>query len=450
MNDTEKKKYDEISKLVNGLSTRISVSEKLGISLRQVDRLKKKFKEEGGKEFIHKNRGKRSKNKIDEQIIKKLEDLYLTDFFDYSIAAFYDEIKKDYKLSYDLILRVFKKDDIISPYANHSTLKLYKEKMENAISENSQIDDIKVDLYKTRKLEADKSHIRKSSNLYTFGQEVQMDATFDIWFDDTVSALHLAVDKATKKILSGHFEYEEISEAYYIILYNMIINYGIPEKIKTDNRNSFSNKNNNVETTQFGMICNDLGIFLDTSSSPTFKANVERANGTFKRRLRAELRHENITNINDANNYLNETFIPKMNAKFTYEINHKTSRMRENNYSKEELNLIISERYKRIIDNASAISFKNDYYVPVNLDTGEVVTFMFKTECTVLITYNLELWCKIENTYYKLVKLDNRETTMTKENETSKTHYKYLPPKDHPWRTNMMLKKKSQQKSKDK
>ena len=40
-----------------------------------------------------------------------------------------------------------------------------------------------------------------------------------------------------------------------------------------------------------------------------------------------------------------------MNKKFSYEIDPKTSKMKPNNYSLEELNLIISEKYTRIIDN---------------------------------------------------------------------------------------------------
>ena len=131
-------------------------------------------------------------------------------------------------------------------------------------------------------------------------------------------------------------------------------------------------------------------------------------------------------------------------------INHKNYKMRKNNYTNEELNLIIYEKYKRLIDNASAISFKGEYYVPVNNDTGEVVSFKFRTECTVIIAYNLELWCKIENTYYKLVKVEKRDTTMTKENENTTTHYTYTPPKEHSWRTNMMLKKESELKDKEK
>lgn len=85
-----------------------------------------------------------------------------------------------------------------------------------------------------------------------------------------------------------------------------------------------------------------------------------------------------------------------MNKKFSYEINPKTSKMKPNNYTLEELNLIISEKVIRIIDNASSVKYNNKYYIPVNPNTGEVVCFMKKTQCTFIITYNAEYWCEIE------------------------------------------------------
>ena len=313
--------------------------------------------------------------------------------------------------------------------------------MNNAINNNEEIQEEKVELFQSRQIAFEKSHIRRSSNMYAFGQEVQMDASPKIWFGDVVTHLHLAVDKGTKKVLCGWFEYEEITRAYFILLFNIIINYGIPKRIKTDNRTTFSNQENEVNTTQFGRICSELGIELITTSIATAKANVERENRTFKNRLIAELRHEGITNIDEANKYLNEVFIPKMNKKFSYEIDEKTSMMKQNNYSEQELNLIISERTTRIIDNASSIKFENKYYVPVNNETGEVVSYMKKTECIVILTYNAELWCKIENNFYILVEIENRDTTMKKEIDNDKPIERktVIPPKSHPWRKNMML-----------
>lgn len=157
----------------------------------------------------------------------------------------------------------------------------------------------------------------------------------------------------------------------------------------------------------------------------------------------AELRHEKINNIDEANEYLNNIFIPKMNKNFSYVINKKTSVMRKNNYTEEELKLIISEKYTRIIDNASSISYDSKYYIPINIDTGEVTCFMRGTECQFIINYYGEYFGKIEGVYYKMIELENRDSTMKKEsqiNTIKKEHHKYIPPKSHPWRKNMMLK----------
>ena len=103
--------------------------------------------------------------------------------------------------------------------------------------------------------------------------------------------------------------------------------------------------------------------------------------------------------------------------------------------------MIISERTTRISDNASSIKFENKYYVPVDNNTGEVVSYMKKTECIVILTYDAELCCKIENNFYLLVEIEDRDTTMKKEldNDEPIERKKVVPPKSHPWRKNMML-----------
>ena len=441
LNMKERKTYEVIKKVIDGEITRKEAMEQLQRSRQQIYRFIKKFYTEGEQGFVHKSRGKVSSNKKDDNIIKELETLYLNEYYDYNLEAFYEEIESKYDISYSLMVSEFKKDDIISPLAHKETIKLYNEKMNKAINDEVQMQEEKIELFKSRQIAFEKAHTRRSSNMYGFGQEVQMDACEKVWFGNVVSYLHLAVDKGTKKVLFGWFEYEELTRGYFVLIYNIIINYGIPEKIKADNRNSFSNNKNQVDATQFGTICNMLGIKLETTRIATSKANVERENATFKNRLIAELRHEDITDIDEVNKYLNEVFIPKMNKKFSYEINSNTSKMKPNHYTEEELNLIISEKYTRIIDNASSIKYNGKYYVPIDSNTGEVVCFIKKTQCTFLITYNAEYWCEIENNYYQLTELESREKIMKKEkdNNLPLEKKKYIPPANHPWRKNMML-----------
>ena len=452
LNENEQKKYDVIEKVVKGLITKKEAMCELKKSRQQIYRLIELYNSEGKEGFIHKNRGKENHNKKDKKLINELEQLYLNDFYDFNFHHFYEEhIFGKYDISYDAMLKEFTKDDIISPLAHKKTVKAYKEKMNEVAKENNSIvEEDKIKLFKSRIIQVEMAHPRRSNNLYVFGQEVQMDACNKMWFGGIPSFLHLAVDKATKKVLFGWFEYEEITRGYFVVLFNMIINYGIPAKIKADNRSTFSvnnakNKDKKLFMTQFGKVCEQLDIVLHTTSIPTSKANIERENKTFKDRLIAELRYESITDIDEANRYLNEVFIPKMNKKFSYAIDKKTSLMRENTYTVEELKLIISERKEKIIDNASCISYNQKYYIPIDLKTGEIINFIKGTKCTLIINYDGEYIGEIENHYYKMIELENRDSVMKKESEITdskleKKHHKYIPPKNHPWRKNMMLK----------
>ena len=215
-------------------------------------------------------------------------------------------------------------------------------------------------------------------------------------------------------------------------------------QIKADNRSSFSNNNskdikNKFNTTQFGKVCEQLNILLETSSNAVSKSHVERENGTFKNRLIAELRHEKILEIDQANEYLNKVFIPKMNCKFSYNINKEKSMMKPNDYSDEDLNLIISEKYNRIIDNASSISFNSKYYVPVDVETGEIMTYKYRTPVTVIVAYDGTLWCNIENNNYYMSSISTKPLKdKTTDNVTKeRVNQAYVPPANHPWRKDM-------------
>ena len=253
LNDQEKNKFTIIKKLENGEITRKEAADELKISLRQVDRLRINYRNYGEKGFIHKNKGKIPVNKLNRNLIDKLENLYLEKHYDFNFEHFYEEhVFGKFDISYDVMLKRFTKDDIISPLAHKKTIKLYKDKMNEVIKEDdSNIKEEKVELFKSRIIEAEKAHPRRSSNLYAFGQEVQMDACNKMWFGGIPSFLHLAVDKATKKVLFGWFEYEEITRGYYVLLFNIIINYGIPQKIKADNRSTFSANNAKIKKKRY-------------------------------------------------------------------------------------------------------------------------------------------------------------------------------------------------------
>ena len=430
----DKELYSEtIKKVLSKDLTQKEAGLILDITDRQIRRLITKYKNMGEDAFVHKNINNQNAKKISDDIPTKIIDDYLTNYYDYGFTHFYEEQGRKYGISFSYMVEKFGTNYIISPYAQHRTVKLYNENMKKAIRDNS-ITESQEKLFEQRKQEEFEKHIRKSSLHYSFGEEVQMDAAFWVWFGTEETALHLVVDKATKKVLAGYFDYEETTNAYLVVLMNMIINFGIPKRIKTDKRNSFSINNaksskSKLNITQFGRICEDLEIELLCNSNPLFKPNAERENGTFKRRLKAELRHNGITTIEEANKYLNEVFIPKINERFSYKINPKKNVMRENNYTEDELNLIISIRNERTIDNASSIKYFNNYYLPANVETGEVISFKSGTKCTVVNSYDSKLFGIIDGNTYMLVLIEKRE----EENKRA-TKNGFKPNENHPWR----------------
>ena len=430
----DKELYSEtIKKVLSKDLTQKEAGLILDITDRQIRRLITKYKNMGEDAFVHKNINNQNAKKISDDIPTKIIDDYLTNYYDYGFTHFYEEQGRKYGISFSYMVEKFGTNYIISPYAQHRTVKLYNENMKKAIRNNS-ITESQEKLFEQRKQEEFEKHIRKSSLHYSFGEEVQMDAAFWVWFGTEETALHLVVDKATKKVLAGYFDYEETTNAYLVVLMNMIINFGIPKRIKTDKRNSFSVNNaksskSKLNITQFGRICEDLEIELLCSSNPLFKPNAERENGTFKRRLKAELRHNGITTIEEANKYLNEVFIPKINERFSYKINPKKNVMRENNYTEDELNLIISIRNERTIDNASSIKYFNNYYLPIDVETGEVISFKSGTKCTVVNSYDNKLFGIIDGNTYMLVLIEKREG----ENKRA-TKNGFKPNENHPWR----------------
>ena len=178
LNEKEQKSYDTISKIINGELTRKEAMYELHKSRQQIYNLIKIYNKTGKEGFIHKNKGKIPSNKLDTNFIKELENLYLNEYYDYNFEAFYEELienkkyKGKYDISYSSLHMHFLNDDIISPIAHKETIRLYNEKMNNAINNKENIQEEKVELFQSRQISFEKAHIRKSSNMYVFGQEV--------------------------------------------------------------------------------------------------------------------------------------------------------------------------------------------------------------------------------------------------------------------------------------
>ena len=136
---SDKELYSKIIKKVIAKEiTQKEASLKLEITDRQVRRLIVKYKNIGEEAFVHKNSNKPSNNKkIPNDISNRIIETYLNDFSDYGFTHFYEEHGYKYGISFSTMINIFITNEIISPYAQHKTVRLYNDNMNKAIREKS-------------------------------------------------------------------------------------------------------------------------------------------------------------------------------------------------------------------------------------------------------------------------------------------------------------------------
>lgn len=439
----EKEKYEVIKELVDHNGNKNRACEKLGLSRRQIDRLINIYKEKGKSGFVHGNRGHIPKKALDKSISEDIILLYRNKYQDFNFKHFkeYLEDEENIIVSYDFIYKHLTNAGILSPKARKKTKRkfkkqqLLKEKKINLAMNEEQINTII-----NHEISLEDSHPRGEKPKF-FGEVVEQDGSIHIWFGDTKSCLHLAIDKATSTILGAWFDKQETLNGYYHVLYQILINYGIPYKFLTDNRTVFNymllnpNKRTSEKDvlTQYGYACKQLGIELKTTSVSQAKGLIERTNGTFQGRLVNELKLNGITTIEEANKYLTEVFVPKFNKKFAMDYK-KFPSVFENSPSLQKINYILAVLTPRKIDNGNSIKYENHYYQPY-LD-GELKCFLPKTEVLVIKAFNGDLLVTIDDEIYELKELSRNERFSNEFEEVpeKKEKKKYIPPMSHPYK----------------
>ena len=134
------------------------------------------------------------------------------------------------------------------------------------------------------------------------------------------------IDDATNTRLARFFEQETI-EAAMSVFSLWIRSYGIPQALYCDKKNAFvlTREPTNAELLQgisepkshFGKACDKLGVQVIAAHSPQAKGRVEKNHGTDQDRLVKELRLAGVSTIAEANTFLKDYYLPKMNGKFS-------------------------------------------------------------------------------------------------------------------------------------
>lgn len=389
--------------LIDHNSNKNRAAQKLGISRRQVDRLIIIYKEKGKSGFVHGNRGHKPKKTLDKSISKNIILLYKNKYFDFNFNHFkkFLEAKENIFVSYKFIYNTLTKEGILSPKARKKTKREYaKNKLLEEKKINLNMSEEQINTIVNHEVALEDSHPRCEKPKY-FGEIIEQDGSIHEWFGGIKTCLHLAIDKATSTIVGAWFDYQETLNGYYHVLYQILSKYGIPYKFFTDNRTSDKDV-----LTQYGYVCKQLGIDLETSFVSQAKGLIERTNGTFQGRLVQELRLENITTIEEANKYLTEVFIPKFNKEFALDYK-KFPTVFETRPSEEKINCTLAVLSPRKIDNGNSIKYKNKYYQPyIN---NELKCFSSKTECLVIKAFNGDLLVTIDEQVLELRELSRNE-----------------------------------------
>jgi hypothetical protein len=134
------------------------------------------------------------------------------------------------------------------------------------------------------------------------------------------------IDDAKNTRLSRSFEQETIAGVMEVFSCWVRI-YGILQALYSDKKNAFAltREPSDAEilagilepNSHFGRACEQLEVPVIAADSPQAKGWVERNHGIDQNRLVKELRLAGIAAICEANLFLEKTYLPKMNRKFS-------------------------------------------------------------------------------------------------------------------------------------
>ena len=170
-------------------------------------------------------------------------------------------------------------------------------------------------------------HRQRRERKAHFGELVQLDGSFHEWYEKRgpTACLMNMVDDATSVVEARIGDGETIWAAARV-LRQWIGKYGVPLALYTDWKNVYMREptekellHGKVPVTQFGRMCQKLGIRIIAASSPQAKGRVERGNGTHQDRLIKKMGRKRIRTHEAANEFLQKEYLADHNTRFARE-----------------------------------------------------------------------------------------------------------------------------------
>ena len=211
---------------------------------------------------------------------------------------------------------------------------------------------------------------------------IMIDGTPHDWFENGKKfSLHIAIDDATGEILAGWFMPTECLEGYCHMLKILVEKHGIPENIYSD-KHTILKSPVDGKLTQFGRMCEQLGINLIFAETPEAKGKVEKKNDVIQGRLINDIKRYNIKTYTELNIFFNQKYIDYLNHKFAYPPKEKESSFVPLDKNFNWINILCIKQQRKILDGC-VFSYNNDYYQMLDKDNAIVKTYK-GTEITVM------------------------------------------------------------------
>jgi transposase len=421
LSKNELKRMKVLERVLGGSMTHSDAAASLGITGRQLRRLKNKYEEEGEEGLIHGNRGRKPKHALSE------------------------ELKQE-------VIRLFEEKYYDSNFCHYSQLLQEHEKIElSPASVRRILRSVGKEAKRPHKRQPKKHQPRERRK--QAGMLWQIDATPYEWFGEELGkfALHAAIDDATGIVVGAMFTQNECMEGYNETMCQGIVGYGIPLALYSDKHTIFRSPNEKLTIDEelsgqdyplsnFGKAMVELGIEHIKANTPQAKGRVERLWDTLQDRLPVELRLLGINDIEEANKAL-PALLERHNRQYRVSAAESGDAYSQLNRDV-NLEYVFAKRETRKAGSGNAISYKNRTYIPI--DAG----YCFEARTTIEIreTFKGEViaWSKGQAVQLRKIeraqRLNQERTTENAENKR-KPH---KPASNHPWRRSLVYGKQNE------